>query len=151
MDKTTATLSFQGLKEMSRKEEELRQRNLTIKQENADLARETSKIERVSHPTHQDRVPIEECEKELKKMKAQAVEVERQLEVARGQEAEAEQQLEVARLIGAQQQLKNLDMQMKINLMRMGSMQLVSSSHFFFWWLTSFDLLGKGLGRQVGK
>ena len=45
---------------------------------------------------------------------------------------EFERRLEVAWLIGAQQALANLNMQIKLDLMRMGNLQLMSGHDFIF-------------------
>ena len=60
---------------------------------------------------------LEECLKELAEEKAQLAELERQVAVSQ--------------LVGTQQQLNNLDLQMKINLMHLGNLQMVSHHNYF--------------------
>jgi len=60
---------------------------------------------------------LEECLKELAEEKAQLTELKRQVAVSQ--------------LVGTQQQLKNLDLQLKINLMRLGNLQMVSLHNYF--------------------
>ena len=60
---------------------------------------------------------LEERLKELAEEKAQLTELERQVAVSQ--------------LVGTQQQLKNLDLQLKINLMRLGNLQMVSLHNYF--------------------
>jgi len=80
---------------------------LATEQENLDITRKTIKFEAL----------LEERKKEIKKIKEES--------------AEFERRLEVALLLSAQQGLANLDMQMKLNLMRLGNLQLVSSCKFY--------------------
>ena len=49
----------------------------------------------------------------------------------KAQLTELKWQVAVSQLVGTQQQLKNLDLQMKINLMRLGNLQMVSHHNYF--------------------
>ena len=82
---------------------------LATEQENADITRKNIESEAL----------LEERKEEIKKIKDES--------------AEFERRLEVALLLSAQQRLANLDMQMKLNLMRLGNLQLVSSHNFHFY------------------
>jgi len=82
---------------------------LATEQENADITRKNIESEAL----------LEERKEEIKKIKDES--------------AEFERRLEVALLLSAQQGLANLDMQMKLNLMRLGNLQLVSSHNFHFY------------------
>ena len=55
-----------------------------------------------------------------------------------GKRKEIERWLEVAQLIGAQQRLANLDMQIKLNVMWMGNLQLVSGHDFILFYASTF-------------
>ena len=60
---------------------------------------------------------LEERLKELAEEKAQLTELKRQVAVSQ--------------LVGTQQHLTNLDLQIKINLMRLGNLQMVSHHNYF--------------------
>jgi len=84
---------------------------LATEQEIAESAREITRIEGL----------LEECKKETKKSKEES--------------AEFERWLEAAWLIGVQQRLANLDVQIKSDLMRLENLQLVSSYNVYFYFL----------------
>jgi len=83
--------------------------SLATEQENADIARKNIELEAL----------LEERKNEIKKIQDESDDYERRLEVAL--------------LLSAQQGLANLDMQMKVDLMRLGNLQLVSGHNFYFY------------------
>jgi len=65
--------------------------------------------------------------------------------------SELERQVAVSQIVSAQQQLNNLDLQMKINLMRLGTLQMVGHHDYFKRSTPLSNLLGKGYRRPAGR
>jgi hypothetical protein len=118
MDNTMDTPSLQAPKESLSSKMISSQRILADEQEYA------KKVEQVSSRWPDEGLPLIIINK-LEKVIAERKELE-------SERKEFERRLEVARLIGAQQALANLDMQIKLDLMRMGNLQLVSGHDFIF-------------------
>ena len=55
----------------------------------------------------------------------------KELAEEKAQLTDLERQVAVSQLVGMQQLLKNLDLQMKINLMHLGNLQMVSHHNYF--------------------
>ena len=131
------TPSLQAPKESSSVEDESSQRILAAEQEYA------RKVEQVSSHWPDEGLPLIIINK-LEKVIAEGKGLERERK-------EFERWLEVARLIGAQQALANLDMQIKLDLMRMGNLQLVSGHDFIFLCIHLHQINRKGFRGEAHK
>ena len=128
MDNAMDSPSLQNSKELLRFEDDLKQKILADEQEYAKKVEQVSSQPRSKPDTKG--LPLIIINK-LEKATAER-------ETLESERNELERWLEVAQLIGAQQRLANLDMQIKLDLMRMGNLQLVSGHDFILFYASTF-------------
>ena len=128
MDNAMDSPSLQNSKELLRFEDDLKQKILADEQEYAKKVEQVSSQPRSKPDTKG--LPLIIINK-LEKATAER-------ETLESERNELERRLEVAQLIGAQQRLANLDMQIKLDLMRMENLQLVSGHDFILFYASTF-------------